>query len=180
MKKFIWIIGKPGSGKTTVGDYLAETGDTIHLSYGELLKKVQPTPSAEGYTIEDREKVNEIILEASKNYFVTVVDGNPYSKLGFGFLDQIKTGFDTVHTFHLVIDDAVALLRLKNRNREVLVHDGGSQEERIQNFNTKLLPLIEEYKRDGIVNEIAVGELSSKEVSELILKIILRRDIIDL
>lgn len=173
MKIFVWIIGKPGSGKTTVGDLLAksETG-VVHFSYGQLLKKVQPAPSTEGYTMEDREKVNKIILEASKNYSGIVVDGNPYSKVGFGFLDQIKIGFDVVSIVHLIIDDAEALARLNNRNREVLAHDGSSQEERIRNFNTKLLPLIEEYKGDGIVNEIAVDGLSSQEASEIILKLI--------
>jgi adenylate kinase family enzyme len=172
MKKFVWIIGKPGSGKTTVGDCLAERNDSMHLSYGELLKNVQPHPAADGYSMEDREKVNEIILEASKNHSTIVVDGNPYSKIGFGFLEQIKSGFDALYIVHLLINDTDALLRLENRNRKVLAHDGSSQKERIQNFNTKLLPLIEEYKGDGIVNEIAVDGLSSQEVSEIIFKII--------
>ncbi len=172
MKKFVWIIGKPGSGKTTVGDYLGEASDTIHLSYGELLKNVQLNPSAEGYSMEDRQKANEIILEASKKHSVIVVDGNPYSKIGFGFLNQIKAGFDTIHIVHLLLDDTDALFRLNNRNREVLAHDGSSQEERIRNFNTKLLPLIEEYKRDKVISEIAVGGLSPQEVSQFIRKTI--------
>jgi len=172
MKKFVWIIGKPGSGKTTVGDYLAEANGVTHLSYGELLKKVQPAPSEDGYSMEDRQKVNKIILNASKTHSITVVDGNPYSKIGFGFLDQMRKDFDALYVVHLIIADKEALHRLKNRNREVLQHDGDSQVERIQNFNTKLLPLIKEYKRDNVVYEIAVGGLSSEEVSQIILKTI--------
>lgn len=86
MKTLVWIIGKPGSGKSTIGNSLASLQGIAHLSYGELLKKIQPNPSDFGYSTKDRETVNQIILEKSQNYSVTVVDGNPYSKLGFGFL----------------------------------------------------------------------------------------------
>ncbi len=171
MRKFVWIIGKPGSGKTTVGDYLAHTSDIVHLSYGELLKKVQPNPTSDGYSMEDRQKVNGILLEASRKHSITAVDGNPYSKLGFGFLDQIKTGFDTMHVVHLIIDDADALSRLKSRDRKMLVHDGDSEEERIQYFNSNLLPLIESYKSDKTVLEIEVKDHSTQEISQVILKL---------
>jgi adenylate kinase family enzyme len=158
MKTFVWIIGKPGSGKTTIGDSLLKLKDRIvHYSYGQLLKEIQPNPPAEGYSMEDRQKVNEIILHASKNYSIVVVDGNPYSQIGFGFIDQIRSGFDQIKVIHLCINDQEALLRLKQRGREVLVHDGSLQEDRIKNFNKKLLPLIQEYSERSPVMEIDVN-----------------------
>jgi len=165
MKTFVWIIGKPGSGKTTIGDSLLKLKDDIvHYSYGQLLKEIQPNPSAEGYSMEDRQKVNEIILHASKDYSIVVVDGNPYSQIGFGFIDQIREGFDQIKVIHLCIDDQEALLRLKQRGREVLEHDGSLQEDRIKNFNEKLLPLIQEYGRSHDITEIKVGKDDSVEV----------------
>lgn len=158
MKTFVWIIGKPGSGKTTIGDCLLKLKDEIvHYSYGQLLKEMQPNPPAEGYSREDRQKVNEIILHASKDYSIVVVDGNPYSQIGFGFIDQIRGGFDQIKVIHLCINDQEALFRLQQRGREVLAHDGSLQEDRIENFNEKLLPLIQEYSKRSPVIEIYVN-----------------------
>lgn len=165
MKTFVWIIGKPGSGKTSVGDFLVNLNKNIvHYSYGELLKKVQPSPGLEGYTLIDRQRVNEIIIEAGRDYSVVVVDGNPYSQVGFGFIEQIENNFDQVKVVYLDVDDKTALARLHNRGREVLVHDGTTQEDRINNFNQKLLPLIEEYSNDHSVVTIKVEEGDLVEV----------------
>jgi adenylate kinase family enzyme len=138
VKKLIWIIGKPGSGKTTIGHTLSELKEgVVHFSYGQLLKEVQPNPGVDGYSMQDREKVNEIIIQASLNYVVVVIDGNPYSQIGFGFIDQIRHGFDEVKVVHLCISDSQALSRLEERGREVLAHDGAVQADRIKNFNEK-------------------------------------------
>jgi adenylate kinase family enzyme len=164
MKTFVWIIGKPGSGKTTVGDSLSKLKEAIeHFSYGQLLKEVQPDPQEGGYSMEDREKVNEIILRASQSHSVVVVDGNPYSQIGFGFIDQIRKGFDQVKVIHLCINDETALLRLNRRGREVLAHDGSEQKDRVISFNEKLLPLIQEYSRSYDITEIKVDESDSIE-----------------
>ena len=116
--------------------------------------------------MEDRKKVNEIIIKTSKTHSIVVVDGNPYSKIGFGFLDQIEKSFDQMYIFHLCVSDDVALSRLEKRNREVLAHDGASQKERVDNFNNNLLPLIEGYKRDGHrhVTEIVVTDMETGEI----------------
>ena len=174
MKTFVWIIGKPGSGKTTVGESLAKSNkDILHFSYGQLLKQVQPNPGLDGYAMADRERVNSLILNASKAADVVIVDGNPYSKLGFGFIEQIRTGFDQIKVVHLKLDDATAFNRLAQRSREVLAHDGIDQSDRIENFNKNLLPLIEEYKATNDVKEIEVGENKDLEfISNKVLEII--------
>ena len=165
MKTLIWIIGKPGSGKTTVGSILGKTSGTKHFSYGQLLKEAQPNPSLKGYSAEDREKVNEILVLASNSHHMIVVDGNPYAKIGFGFLGQVKKFFDSVTVVHLLMTDEAALARLIDRNREVLAHDGSSQKDRVDNFNKNLLPLIVEYATTHSVFEIEVGDSAAKEVA---------------
>jgi adenylate kinase family enzyme len=170
MKTFVWIIGKPGSGKTTIGDAISNLKDGIvHYSYGQLLKEIQPNPPADGYSMVDREKVNEIILQASQNHSIVVVDGNPYSQIGFGFIEQIRSGFDQIKVIHLCINDQEALSRLKQRGREVLAHDGSLQEDRIKNFNERLLPLIQEYCKRSPVTEIDVS--SSDSIDEVTQKV---------
>ena len=174
MKTLVWIIGKPGSGKTTIGHALAELkAGVVHFSYGQLLKEVQPNPGVDGYTMIDREQVNEIILRASLDYSVVVIDGNPYSQIGFGFIDQIRQGFDEVKVVHLCISDSQALSRLEERGREVLAHDGVVQADRIKNFNEKLLPLIQEAGTRFNITDVEVGaEDSLPDITEKVGRII--------
>ena len=165
MKTLIWIIGKPGSGKTTAGNLLGETAGAKHFSYGQLLKEVQPNPSDRGYSAEDREKVNAMLVLAGTSHDMIVVDGNPYAKIGFGFLGQVETFFDRVIVVHLLMTDKAALARLMDRNREVLAHDGSSQKDRIDNFNKNLLPQIVDYAKTHPIFEIDVGDRAATEVA---------------
>lgn len=148
-----------------MGNLLGETSGARHFSYGQLLKEVQPNPSLEGYSAEDRERINEILVLASNSHHTIVVDGNPYAKIGFGFLGQVEKFFDSVTVVHLFITDEAALARLIDRNRKVLAHDGSSQKDRVDNFNKNLLPLIVEYATTHSVFEIEVGNSTAKEVA---------------
>jgi len=172
MKRLVWLIGKPGSGKTTVGELISQEQDIVHFSYGQLLKQVQPNPGMDGYSLEDREKVNQILIEASRANEIVFVDGNPYSQLGFGFLKQIEKDFDEIITIELLIDDTEALARLNERNREVVAHDGNSQQERLDAFNNKLKPLIDRNRDLHGIKNIDVNSLTPDEVSKEIKEII--------
>lgn len=168
---FILIIGKPGSGKTTVGNLLSNGDNIGHFSYGQLLRDIQPNPPLEGYSTEDREKVDQLLIQASDAFTTIIVDGNPYSKIGFGFLDRIEKFFNRVLVFHLLINDRQALARLEGRNREVSAHDGTSQKERIDNFDQKILPLIQKYKEGHTINEIDVSEMTTEQVARSIMSL---------
>ena len=174
MKTLVWIIGKPGSGKSTVGNFLSKSNDITHFSYGDLLKQTHPNPPTSGYTQADRDAVNTLITEASAKYDVVVVDGNPYSTTGFGFLEEVKESFNAIVTIHLLIEDSIALERLISRNREVLQHDGKTEKDRIQNFNERLLPLIIDNTERYSIYEIDVTNLRSEEVAKKVLDLITR------
>jgi len=175
MKTFVWLIGKPGSGKTTVGNFLAQSDGIVHFSSSALLKEVQPNPGPEGYSMEDRKKVLEVYFKARDQYDVIIVDGNPYSEMGLHIIDLIAPYFDATHIIHLTIDDDKALARLTERDREVLAHDGTTEEDRLKRFNIKLLPLIEAYKQYEKVIEIDVGDSNSEAVAQKILVEVLDR-----
>lgn len=172
MKTLVWIIGKPGSGKSTIGHSLASLNGIAHLSYGELLKETRPNPSDLGYSMEDRRKVNQIILAKSQNYSVTVVDGNPYSKLGFGFVNQMEKAFNKIHIILLSLADNEALVRLNQRNREVLIHDGATQKDRLKNFNKNVQPLIDGYRKNHLIIEIDVTKMTLDEIRKKVVEVI--------
>ncbi len=46
----VWLIGKPGSGKTTVGEYLSTLyGHVEYYSFSTLLKESQKEVGEEGF-----------------------------------------------------------------------------------------------------------------------------------
>ncbi len=153
MNTLVWLIGKPGSGKTTVGQSIAKLKpDAVHFSYGRLLEEVRPNPSIEGYTLEDRKKADQIILNARSTYPVIILD----SQVGYGLIERIKDFFDEVKVIHLCLEDSEALLRLQLRDRKILMHDGSTHADRIKSFNERQLPLILGYKESLDVTEISI------------------------
>ncbi len=58
----VWLIGKPGSGKTTVGEYIVEQNDGIeYYSFSSLLKKFQENIGPEGFFSRDKGKSLRLI-----------------------------------------------------------------------------------------------------------------------
>lgn len=165
----ISLIGKPGSGKTTAGKALEKTLGAQYISYSDILKAVNPNPGPTGFSIEDRKRANELVKEKSSEYGVTIISWNPQPKIGFWFLNEITSFFDHVFVINFCINDDIALERLIRRNRDVLKHDGTSDNERLLKFNTTQLPLIEEQRRSTPIIDICVDDLT---VDELALKII--------
>ncbi len=164
MSVLIGLIGKPGSGKTTVGQMLAEQLGFQYVSYGQLLKVVQSNPGVGGYSIADREKVNEYILELRTKYPGIVISFNPPPDIKFWLLEQIGSAFDHVALFYLQVSDATAHERLINRDREVLNHEGATQLDRLTYFSTKQLPIIREFQTILRIKELVVDNKSKEKV----------------
>jgi AAA domain len=168
MKTLIGLVGKPGSGKTTVGQLLAEQFGFQYVSYGQLLKVVQPKPGVGGYSIADREKVNEYILELRTKYPGIIISFNPPPDIKFWLLEQIGSMFDHVALFHLLVSDTTAHERLMSRDRAVLSHEGATQLDRLTQFSNKQLPIIREFQTILNIKELAVDNKSKEEVLAII------------
>lgn len=164
MKTLIGLIGKPGSGKTTVGQMLADQYGFKYVSYGQLLKDIQPKPSAAGYSIVDRERANAYLLELLQSYPGLVVSFNPQPGIKFWLLEQIGGTFNHVALFHLLVSDAMAHERLMNRDRAVLSHEGTTQLDRLAHFSTKQLPIIQEFQTTLHIKELVVDNKSKEDV----------------
>ena len=173
MKRLVWLMGKPGSGKTTLGQLLAEQIlDSVHFSFGELLKEIQETPNPEGYTLGDRQRVYDFLKEKSADVRTMIVDGNPYPPTNFDRRRQLDDLFDTTINIHLTCDDESALKRLEERNREVLLHEGIDNKARILNFNTIVLPEIKKAEQKYTVLAIDTNTSSKKDLVEKILTVL--------
>lgn len=62
----VWLIGKPGSGKTTVGEHLAFAHDYIeYYSFSTLLKEFQKEVGEEGFQQETRDSVYRLLARLS-------------------------------------------------------------------------------------------------------------------
>ncbi len=168
MKTFVWIVGKPGCGKTTVARLLENQEDSKVFSYGKLLREAQPRPGVDGYSLADYERVNEILNMSAMITPHIIIDGNPYSKLGFDSLSEIMISFDVIKIVHLKISDEVALRRLEARGFPI--HDEEIQQERIYNFNRYLLPIIRDYAQKHNILEIDAQYLSPVVIVSKILQ----------
>lgn len=167
MKTLIWLVGKPGCGKTTVANILANLDGAKLFSYGKLLQQVKSDPGPGGFSNEDREKVNEIIASTAQINQTIIVDGNPYAKAGLEVLSLLKDQFDEIRIVHLCIADEIALARLEERCFPI--KDDARQQARIDFFNRKLLPLIEAYGTQQRVYALNVEKISPSMVAAKIM-----------
>ena len=168
MKTLMWIIGKPGAGKTTVGEMMGrEIAGAKHFSFGQVLREIEPDPSPRGYSDESRKRVREMIIGAAASHHMVIVDSNPYIR-GFLFVDLMRPHFDAVKVFQLTVADDVAHARLEGRGREIPVHDGSSEEDRVKKFNEEIAPVIREYHDAYGVRDIDVTDRTPEQVAATI------------
>ena len=170
MKTLVWLMGKPGSGKSTVGKLLQEKIENCsHFSFGELLKEMQKTPAPEGYTLDDQQRVYDFIKDRVPGNNVLVIDCNPYPPKRSGEHEQLDYLFDEVVNINLICSDEEGLSRLESRGREILAHDGSKSEDRLNNFNNVVLPEIEKSRALSNIIDISTERSSPEEIVDLIL-----------
>lgn len=176
----IILIGIQGAGKSTQGNLLSEELNIPYLSTGHIFREMAKEKTSLGRYIKEimnagflipDEKTVEIVSEyLKKPEYINgyILDGFPRT------LDQVKmfeNGVDKV--IYLKVSDKEALWRLSYRNGE----SGEVREDetlaairkRIELFHALTEPVLEYYKKKGILVEID-GEKSIEAIFKEILE----------
>lgn len=181
----ISIIGRSGSGKGTQAQILQEKTGFEVIRTGDLLRKRAQETDAVGHTLKETLKRGLLvptpivfslwmpILMRMKNEGLVkgvIFDGNPRKLYEAQMLDEVFEMFDWKERFrayHLRISDEEAERRLLARGR----HDDnpGDIMERLGYFRTEVVPMLEYYKKSGVLVEVN-GEQSVEEVHEEIMR----------
>jgi len=179
------IIGPSGGGKGTQAKLIADEYNLTHISMGDLLREQINSGSDLGVKIDSLVKAgkwvpDELVIdvlrprleEAMDKGFI--LDGFPRAQKQIDMLDKIlqekKTDLDVV--LFLSIRPEIILAR-----REKVVKSGGKFQEgrsdddpeifkkRFQSYLDTIDPILEEYKKRGILMEID-GERSVEDIFE--------------
>lgn len=168
----IILIGIQGSGKSTQGNLLSEKLGISYLSSGHIFRQLskEKTPLGRyvketmnaGYLISD-EKTLEIVSDYLKRPEYEggyVLDGFPRT---VPQAEKFENGINAV--FYLKVSDKEALWRLAGRGAEDAREDDTLKAiiKRINLFHEKTEPVIDFYRKKGILHEIN-GEKSIDEI----------------
>jgi adenylate kinase len=163
----LFIIGPPGSGKGSQADLLTEHYKLKHIGIGDILRKKREEKSKEGQIIREsmdkgnlvpNEIVDGIVNKETKNCENFIVDGFPRDlKQAKGFMGKLDK------VIYLTSSDENIIRRLLLRKRaddtpDVIKH-------RIVVYNERTRPVVEYYKKMGLLLEID-GNHSIPEVFE--------------
>lgn len=173
----IILIGIQGSGKSTQGNILSEKLSIPYLSSGHIFREMakEKTPTGRyiketmnaGYLISD-EKTLEIVQEylGREEYKAGyILDGFPRT---VPQAERFENGIKAV--IYLKVTDKEALWRLAGRDDEGVREDTNLKAimKRINLFHEKTEPVIEYYRKKGVVIEID-GEQSIEKIEQEIL-----------
>ena len=184
MKKLFWIIGAPGSGKTTDASMIAEKNDNIvHYSTGDMLREEVGSGSALGQEIESYISKGALVpLEIIVNTIVSainnapvpnvLIDGYPRSEEQMIAFDELVSKEDNIELASVIevrVTEACARERILGRAAEAAPGEGRSDDsEDVFNDRMKIytdpLGAIQRFYTDKELLTIINGERTLEEV----------------
>ena len=164
MKKHLLFLGAPGAGKGTQAELLSATNSYLHLSTGELLRKEIEMQTKLGIKVKDiinrGELVSdEVVLEIvrknlDKDNKGWILDGYPRNLSQANSLNEVLIEINQPLEAVVLIKcaDDYLIKRLLERGRK----DDNQQviKNRLEIYREKTSPLIDLYRKEGILEEI--------------------------
>lgn len=172
------LIGIQGSGKSTQGNLLSEKLSIPYLSTGHIFREIAKEKTPIGRYIKETINAGFLISDEKTLSIVTEYLSRTEYKNGYildGFprtvpqAEEFANGVRAV--FYLKVSDKEALWRLAGRSEEGIREDNTLKAimKRINLFHEKTEPVIDYYKKKGILFEID-GEKKIEEIQSEILE----------
>lgn len=170
------IMGLPGSGKGTQSDKIAKRYDLKHITTGQLLREEAEKDTKTAREINRLMKTGELFPDELVNSVLT--ESMPRSNFLLDGYPRTLTQVDVVKDIDLVIyidlPEEEAIRRILNRNEGRPDDNEKTVKIRLDAFNTETIPVIEYYKKKGIL-EIVDGMGSEESIFNRITEVIFRR-----
>jgi len=177
----IFVLGGPGSGKSTQSKFIVDKFGFVHLSAGELLRKEMNTNNSKyiqliRQVIDDGKivpaQITVDLLKKAMEESPTkkfIIDGFPRNfDNQYVFQNQLAEHVDVPWVLFLSCGDDEQISRIMERAKTSGRSDDNieSMRKRLVTYREKSIPIIEFYKKQGKVVEIGadktVGEIKEE------------------
>ncbi|PAV64902.1 hypothetical protein WR25_07458 [Diploscapter pachys] len=144
--KVVFILGPPGSGKGTCCHAIQKNHGLIHLSAGDLLRE------------ERQREGSEAMRAAGDSAKGFLVDGFPRNQDNLdGWKRQMSGKVNEKFVLFLTCPTDDCIKRCLNRGEGRSDDNEESFRKRIDTYNGQTLPIIEFYRKQGLVREVNSG-----------------------
>jgi adenylate kinase len=193
----VFILGRPGSGKDTQADILAEKLNLVRISTSDILKETLYDPELENDPGVSKEReifesgllcTPSFVLNVIKEHTKKLASKDFEGKNGIIFSGSPRTPYESEHLIpfleellgkenllpvYLDISEEVGIERIKERNKinpRPLDEGEDKLKLRTKEFYEKTWPAIQQFEENGISLIKVNGELSVEKVHEEIMK----------
>lgn len=187
------VMGRPGSGKDTQADFLAEHFDLIRISTSDLLQ-VKFKESSGDPDLEKERKIFESgelntpswVLQTVQDHVEELKKNNFENKGGIIFSGSPRTEYEAENlipfiedifgssnliAIYLDIPEDVGIQRILKRGARALDKDAKKLKIRMEEYDNRTKPVLEYLKKRGFLTTVN-GEPVAEEISKDILEVI--------